>query len=82
MITTTAGILAPMLPMLGLNTLVLSVLTIMAIGTGAMTVSHANDSCFWVVTNFGGMTPEMGYKTKTVMTLIFGLATIHEVFLL
>jgi GntP family gluconate:H+ symporter len=81
-ITTTAGILAPMLPMLGLNTPVLSVLTVMAIGAGAMTVSHANDSYFWVVTNFGGMTPEKGYKTQTVMTLVLGLATILEVFLL
>jgi GntP family gluconate:H+ symporter len=81
-ITTTAGILAPMLPVLGLNTPVLSVLTVMAIGAGAMTVSHANDSYFWVVTNFGGMTPEKGYKTQTVMTLVLGLATILEVFLL
>lgn len=81
-ITTTAGILAPMLPMLGLNTPVLSVLTVMAIGAGAMTVSHANDSYFWVVTNFGGMTPEKGYKTQTVMTMILGIATILEVFLL
>ncbi len=81
-ITTTAGILAPMLPLLGLNTPALSVLTVMAIGAGAMTVSHANDSYFWVVTNFGGMSPEKGYKTQTVMTLILGLSTILEVFLL
>lgn len=81
-ITTTAGILAPMLPALGLNTPILSVLTVMAIGAGAMTVSHANDSYFWVVTNFGGMTPEKGYKTHTVMTLVLGLSTILEVFLL
>jgi len=81
-ITTTAGILAPLLPILGLNTPVLSALTVMAIGAGAMTVSHANDSYFWVVTNFGAMSPEKGYKTHTVMTLILGLATILEVFLL
>ena len=81
-ITTTAGILAPMLPVLGLNTPILSVLTVMAIGAGAMTVSHANDSFFWVVTNFGSMTPEKGYKTHTVLTLILGLSTILEVFLL
>ncbi|MDF2878155.1 MAG: gluconate:H+ symporter, GntP family [Clostridia bacterium] len=81
-ITTTAGILAPMLPALGLNTPILSVLTVMAIGAGAMTISHANDSYFWVVTNFGEMSPAKGYKTHTVMTLILGLATILEVFLL
>lgn len=81
-ITTTAGILAPMLPVLGLNTPVLATLTVMAIGAGAMTVSHANDSYFWVVTNFGAMTPEKGYKTQTVMTLVLGLASILEIFLL
>jgi GntP family gluconate:H+ symporter len=81
-ITTTAGILAPMLPVLGLNSPILAALTVMAIGAGAMTVSHANDSYFWVVTNFGGMTPEKGYKTQTVMTLVLGLASIVEIFLL
>jgi GntP family gluconate:H+ symporter len=54
----------------------------MAIGAGAMTVSHANDSFFWVVTNFGELTPEKGYKTQTVMTLIMGVAAILEIFLL
>ncbi len=81
-ITTTAGILAPMLPILGLNTPILATLTVMAIGAGAMTVSHANDSYFWVVTNFGAMTPEKGYKTQTMMTLVLGIAAIIEIFLL
>ncbi len=81
-ITTTAGILAPMLPVLGLNTPVLSVLTVMAIGAGSMVVSHANDSYFWVVTNFGAMTPDKGYKTQTVMTLVMGVAAIIQIFLL
>ncbi len=81
-ITTTAGILAPMLSILGLDTPVLSVLTVMAIGAGAMVVSHANDSYFWVITNFGAMTPEKGYKTQTVMTLVMGVAAIIQIFLL
>ena len=54
----------------------------MAIGAGAMTVSHANDSYFWVVTNYGAMTPEQGYRTQTLMTLFMGLAAILEIFLL
>ena len=57
-------------------------LVVMAIGAGAMTVSHANDSYFWVVTNFGDMTPEQGYKTQTLMTLIIGLASMVEIFVL
>ena len=81
-ITTTAGIMAPLMAVLGLGSPVLSALTVMAIGAGAMTVSHANDSYFWVVTNFGALTPEQGYKTQTMVTLLEGLASMAGVFLL
>ena len=80
-ITTTAGIMAPMMASLGLDTPALGALTVMAIGAGAMTVSHANDSYFWVVTNFGNMTPDQGYKTQTILTLIMGIASIIGIFL-
>jgi GntP family gluconate:H+ symporter len=81
-ITTTAGIVAPLLGALGLGSPVRTALCVMAIGAGAMTVSHANDSYFWVVTNFGDMTPEQGYKTQTVCTLILGIASMVEIFIL
>ena len=81
-ITTTAGIVAPLLGVLGFATPVEVALVVMAIGAGAMTVSHANDSYFWVVTNFGEMTPEQGYKTQTLMTLVIGLASMVEIFIL
>lgn len=79
-ITTTAGIVAPLLPQLGLNTPALAALTVIAIGAGAMTVSHANDSYFWVVTNFGDMDVNSGYKTQTLGTLIIGVASMIGVF--
>ena len=81
-LTTTAGIVAPLLPVLGLDSPMRAVLACMAIGAGAMTVSHANDSYYWVVTNFGAMSPERGYKTQTLGTLILGLAGIIEIFIL
>ena len=80
-ITTTAGIMAPMMEVLGLGTPVLGALTVIAIGAGAMTVSHANDSYFWVVTNFGEMKVEDGYKTQTLGTLVIGLASMVGVFI-
>ncbi|GHU39556.1 hypothetical protein FACS1894190_04790 [Spirochaetia bacterium] len=73
-LTTTAGILAPLMGTLGLDTPILAVITVMAIGAGAMTVSHANDSYFWVVTNFGGIEAKDGYRTQTLMTLVIGVA--------
>ena len=81
-ITTTAGIMAPMMESLGLATPALAALTVMAIGAGAMTVSHANDSYFWVVTNFGEMTPDQGYKTQTMLTLVMGIAAMVGIFVL
>jgi len=81
-ITTTAGIMAPLMAIMGLGSPVLSTLTVMAIGAGAMTVSHANDSYFWVVTNFGALKPEQGYKTQTMVTLVEGVAAMAGVFVL
>lgn len=81
-LTTTAGIIAPLLPILGLASPLRATLACMAIGAGAMTVSHANDSYFWVVTNFGAMTPERGYKTQTMGTLVLGLSAMLEIFVL
>ena len=81
-LTTTAGIVTPLLPVLGFTTPVQVTLVCMAIGAGAMTVSHANDSYFWVVTNFGAMSPDRGYKTQTMNTLVMGIAAIVEIALL
>ena len=81
-ITTTAGLVAPLLPALGLVTPVEVTLAVMAIGAGAMTVSHANDSYFWVVTRFGGLDVKEGYRTQTLMTFVIGVAAMFEIFLL
>jgi len=81
-ITTTAGIMAPLMGTLGLTTPILAAITVIAIGAGAMTVSHANDSYFWVVTNFGDMEVEDGYKTQTLGTLVTGMAAIINVFII
>ena len=81
-LTTTAGIVAPILPVLGLDSPVRTALTVMAIGAGAMTVSHANDSYFWVVTKFGHIDMEDGYKTQSAMTGIMGVVGMLFVFIL
>ncbi len=75
-IIVTSTLIAPLLPALGLATLMGKLLTVMAIGAGAMTVSHANDSFFWVVAEFSGMDVSTAYKTQTMATLVQGLVTI------
>jgi GntP family gluconate:H+ symporter len=51
-LVTTSVLVAPMVDSLGLGSDIGRTLTVMAIGAGAMTVSHANDSFFWVVSRF------------------------------
>ncbi len=68
-IITTASIMAPLLGVLGLN----PALTVLAIGAGSMVVSHANDSYFWVVSQFSGMGVSTAYKAYTTATLLEGL---------
>jgi len=54
----------------------------MATGAGAMTISHANDSFFWVVTQFSGMDVKTGYKTQTLATLIQGVSSMVLIYFL
>ncbi len=68
-IITTASIMAPLLAPLGLN----PALTVLAIGAGAMVVSHANDSYFWVVSQFSNMEVSTSYKAYTTATLVEGI---------
>lgn len=72
----TSSLIAPMLPGLGIEGAVPLALVVMAIGAGAMTVSHVNDSFFWVVTEFTGMTVTDAYKAQTMATLLQGVVTI------
>ncbi|MTI96731.1 MAG: GntP family permease [Firmicutes bacterium] len=81
-LVTTSAMMAPMLSQLGFDSLMAKALVVMAIGAGAMTVSHANDSYFWVVTEFGGLKVETAYKAQTIATLIQGLVTVTVVAIL
>jgi gluconate:H+ symporter, GntP family len=71
-IITTAGLMAPLLPALGLESETAKALVVVSIGAGAMVVSHANDSFFWVVTQFSNMDAPTGYRLHTVGTLVQG----------
>lgn len=72
----TSSIVAPLLVSLGLDSELGAVLTVMAIGAGAMTISHSNDSYFWVVSQTTGMDTQTAYKTHSIATLIMGITSI------
>lgn len=73
-IITTAGLISPLLGALGLDGSVAKALVVVSIGAGAMVVSHANDSYFWVVTQFSKMTVNQGYRLQSLGTLVEGCA--------
>ena len=81
-IITSAAIVFPLLPALGLASSFGPVLTTLAIGAGSMTVSHANDSYFWVVSQFSGMTVPQAYKLHTVGSAVAGVTGIVAVLVL
>ncbi len=78
----TSALVAPLLVSLGLDSATGKALTVMAIGAGAMTISHANDSFFWVVTQFSKMDVATGYKTHTLATLFQGVVSMTVVYLM
>jgi GntP family gluconate:H+ symporter len=72
-IITTASFVAPMLSMLGLDTEWGRLLAMLSMGAGSMIVSHANDSYFWVVSNFSGIESDTTLKVYSSSTIVMGL---------
>lgn len=78
----TSGIVAPLLPLAGFTSATDLALLTLAIGGGAMTISHANDSYFWVVTRFSGIDLKDAYRSYTPLTAIMGVTVILSVLVL
>ncbi|MEU4025883.1 GntP family permease [Streptomyces anulatus] len=83
----TSTLAQPLLPTLGLDgTLgaipIGQVMAVLAIGAGAMVVSHVNDSYFWVVTQFSGMDVKTAYRAHTAATLVQGVSALAAVLVL
>lgn len=79
---TTASIIAPIMGPLGLDTETMKVFTTVAIGAGALAISHANDSGFWVVTQLSGMTTKQGNLSHSLGTVIAGVTSILVVYVM
>jgi GntP family gluconate:H+ symporter len=71
-LTTTAGLIAPVVEATeGLSSVDLALIVI-AIAGGATVLSHVNDSGFWLVSRFFGMDEKTTLKTWTVMETLLG----------
>lgn len=77
-----SSLLAPILISVGFTQAFELTLLLMAIGSGAMVVSHANDAWFWVVSQFTGISQKDAFKTHTLLTGLQGIASFITVCLL
>jgi GntP family gluconate:H+ symporter len=86
-IITAASFVAPMLPALGLDSEWGRLFATLAMGAGSMFVSHANDSYFWVISNFSEIDSKdtlKVYSTSTIVmgTVVFAFVWITSIFIL
>lgn len=81
-IITTSAIIAPLLETFGLISITDKALAVLAVGAGAMTVSHINDSYFWVVSQFSNMNVKTALRGHTLGTLVQGMVGILMILLL
>ena len=72
-IITASAMVFPMLATLGLDSDLGKTWVVIAVGIGSMTVSHANDSYFWIVSQFGNLSVKEAYRYHTFATLLQGI---------
>ncbi len=70
---TAAGLTAPVAETINLQGPPLALLVI-AIASGATVISHVNDSGFWLVSRYLGLTEEQTLKSWTVSTTLIGVS--------
>ena len=75
---TAAGVVAALLKAEPLNAMDTALLVI-AIASGASILSHVNDSGFWLVSKYLGMTEKQTFRSWTMMTTILALVGITTV---
>jgi GntP family gluconate:H+ symporter len=72
-ILATCGLLTEAIAGGGYSALQVALLTV-AIGFGGLGLSHVNDSGFWIVTRYLGLSVADGLRSWTVLTTVLGLA--------
>ncbi|MEQ8475548.1 gluconate:H+ symporter [Fulvivirga sp.] len=77
---TAAGLISPLLGSGAAE--IDKALIVIAIACGASTLSHVNDSGFWLVSNYLGMTEKQTFRSWTMMTLIISFVGFAAVLLL
>jgi gluconate:H+ symporter, GntP family len=75
-VITAASICFPLIGDIGLSSEWGKTLAVLAMGAGSIMLSHANDSFFWVVSKFSGMTPSQTFRYYSIPTVILSVTSI------
>lgn len=78
---TSAGLIAPVVEAASYSAPMIGAITI-AIASGATVLSHVNDSGFWLVKEFMGMTEKQTLKSWTIMETIIGMTGLIVILIL
>jgi len=78
----TSALLAPLAGAAGLSSAIDLSILVLAIGGGSIAVSHANDSYFWVVSQFGGISAKDAFSKYTPMTFLQSITALVTCILL
>jgi GntP family gluconate:H+ symporter len=81
-IITAASIMASMTGPMGFSGENGKLLVMLSMGAGSMMVSHANDSYFWVITNFSGIESGDTLKVYSTATIVMAFTALAAVYLL
>jgi gluconate:H+ symporter, GntP family len=81
-IITASTIMLPLLGPLGLDSENGRIICVLAMGSGSMLVSHANDAYFWVISNFQKIPMDTMLKVYSTASIIIGLTAFAGVYLL
>ena len=81
-VLTTAALISPMLETIGLDSASGQLMVILAMGAGSMVFSHANDSYFWVITQFSGISSNTTLRYFSTASFIMGITSMATIFLI
>jgi GntP family gluconate:H+ symporter len=76
---TAAGIVAPIV---ATQSGVSKELAVLAVGSGSLILSHVNDSGFWIIKEYFGMTVTQTLKTWTVLETLLGVSALVFILIL
>lgn len=77
-----ASIILSIIPTTLLEDRIYTVLVMSSIGAGAMAISHANDSYFWIIKEFTGLTVKEALKTFSLLSGLMAFTSLVTILLI